>query len=131
MRFQRQPLKTVSVRHLYLLSFFNIFFIILLFIVFLPHLSAPAGLSVALPRIFSSEVVSSDGAVILILKDNTVYFESKAVSFEELKHLLTASKKKGHVLIKADGAASVGILVRVWDLLREAGVPEVNIATNE
>ena len=31
----------------------------------------------------------------------------------------------------ADGAASVGILVRVWDLLREAGVPEVNIATNE
>lgn len=130
MRFQRQPLKTVSVRHLYLLSFFNIFFIILLFIVFLPHLSAPAGLSVALPRIFSSEVVSSDGAVILILKDNTVYFESKSVSFEELKHLLTAPKK-GHVLIKADGAASVGILVRVWDLLREAGVPEVNIATNE
>ena len=130
MRFQRQPLKTVSVRHLYLLSFFNIFFIILLFIVFLPHLSAPAGLSVALPRVFSSEVVSSDGAVILILKDNTVYFESKSVSFEELKHLL-AAPKKGHVLIKADGAASVGILVRVWDLLREAGVPEVNIATNE
>jgi len=130
-RFQRQPLKTVSVRHLYLLSFFNVFFIILLFIVFLPHLSAPAGLSVALPRVFSSEVVSSGGAVILILKDNTVYFESNPVSFEELKHLLAACRKKGHVLIKVDEAASVGVLVRVWDFLREAGISEVNIATNE
>jgi biopolymer transport protein ExbD len=131
MRFQRQPLRTASPRNLYFLSFFNVFFIILMFIVFLPTLSAPAGLPIALPRVVSSEAVSSDGAVIFVLKDNAIYFDSKKISFEELKRLLTARKKGSQVLIKADQAASVGTLVRVWDLLREAGISQVNIATNE
>lgn len=93
----------------------------------------PQGLSVLLPRAISSEPVSREGFVVFILKDNTIYLGKRSVSFDELKRFFSIRKdenKNFQVLIKADKEADIGVLVKVWDLFRESGAFQVNIATN-
>ena len=88
-------------------------------------------MSVFLPRVISSEPVTEQGFIITILRDNTVYLGKRQVTIDELRDFFHFQQKKRYqVLIKADQAANVGILVGVWDLLRESGAFKVSIATN-
>lgn len=106
--------------------------LIVFFIVLLPRLLTSTGMTILLPRSITSEPVSEKGFVISILKDQTIYLGPQRTSLAELKHFFLSQKTDGHqVLIKADQDAPVGVLVRVWDLLRQTGASRVNIATNE
>lgn len=132
MKFARPPLINNGVRYSYLVLFFNVFLILLVIVIFLPDLLMPAGLTVALPRVISSESVSQKGPVVSILKDNTIYLNSRKISLKELKDFLASGKnQRFQALIKADKEARIGVLVDVWNLFRESGASRVSIATNE
>lgn len=132
MKFARPPLINNGVRYSYLVLFFNVFLILLVIVIFLPDLLMPAGLTVALPRVISSESVSQKGPVVSILKDNTIYLNSRKISLKELKDFLASGKnQRFQALIKADKEARIGVLVGVWNLFRESGASRVSIATNE
>lgn len=132
MKFSRPPLRNNGVRYSYLVLFFNVFLILLIIVILLPDLLMPAGLTVALPRVITSEPVSQKGPVVSILKDNTIYLDSRKISLSELKDFLASRQnQKFQVLIKADKEARIGVLVDVWNLFREIGASKVSIATNE
>jgi biopolymer transport protein ExbD len=132
LRFPRISPPVLGFRSLTLLALFNVILIFLIFVFFLPFITNPTGLSVVLPRAITSELLSHKDVIVSIMKDNTLYCDTKQISIEELMRLIEA-KKGGiyQVLIKADHRASVGALVRVWDLFRQANVSRINIATNE
>ena len=132
MRFARAPVVSRNFRFVSLLALFNCLLIFLMFVLFLPVFSNPTGLSVVLPRAITSEPLSHKDITVSILKDDTIYLDSKNVSQQELVRFVKASQDKmQQVLIKVDRMASVGALVNVWDIFRQAGVYKVNIATNE
>jgi len=111
---------------------FNCLLILLVFVIFLPVFSNPTGLSVVLPRAITSEPLSHKDITVILLKNDMIYLDSKNVSQQDLARFVKASQDKmRQVLIKVDRRASVGALVRVWDIFRSAGVLKVNIATNE
>ena len=132
MRFARIPVVSRNFRFVSLLALFNCLLIFLIFVLFLPVFSNPTGLSVVLPQAITSEPLSHKDITVIILKNDMIYLDSKNVSGQELAHFVKASQDKmQQVLIKVDRRASVGALVRVWDVFRQAGILKVNIATNE
>lgn len=109
----------------------NLFLLSIIIFVFLPKVSGSCGFSVFLPRAISSEPVSTGGYVISILKSNKLYFGGKEISLDELRCFLRGQAKMvSSVLIKADQRANIATLVKVWDVFRESGVDQINIATN-
>jgi len=91
-----------------------------------------AGIKINLPRAVTSEAVKLENIEIIISGENVTYLNGKVVTREELKTLLVqGTKNKLTVLIKADKRASLGRVVEIWDMCREAGVSQINIATNQ
>jgi len=145
LRFTRSSGRDYRIQYLYFLSLFSIFLILLFFVLIMPDIISLSGLSVSLPRVISSEAVGKKGFIITILKDDTIYLteglaqdkassavsKTRRVALIELKNFLDSVNHKGYqVLIKADKDAHLGIVIKVWDIFRQAGASKVNIATD-
>jgi len=92
----------------------------------------PSGIKVNLPRAITSETVKYENAEIVISGENVIYLNGKIVSAQELKTLLQqAAKMKQPLLIKSDRRASLEKIVEIWDMCRDLGITQINIATNQ
>ncbi|MDD5495629.1 MAG: biopolymer transporter ExbD [Candidatus Omnitrophica bacterium] len=110
----------------------NVFFLLFIFFMFTSSFIFQPGIRVNLPKAVTSEVLQQGTAVIIITKDDRIYLDDREISREELaSKLSTIAKEKLGLLIKADSRASLGRIVEVWDLCREKGVSQANIATNQ
>ena len=90
------------------------------------------GIKVNLPRAVTSEVVKYENLEVVISSENVIYINGKVITVQELKTLLKqAAKAKGSVLIKSDKRASLGRIVEIWDMCRDLGITQINIATNQ
>ena len=110
----------------------DIVFQLLIFFMLTSSFIMQPGIKVNLPKAVTSEIVKSENIGIMITSENVVYLNGRVVNMQELKAVLKiAGKKDQTILIKADKHASLGRIVEVWDLARDMGVTQVNIATNE
>lgn len=90
------------------------------------------GIKINLPKAVTSEVIQERSIVITIIKEDQIYFNEKLIPLSELKEKLSAvSRQNKPILIKADRTVSLGQVVNIWDLCRDAGVLQINIATNQ
>jgi len=90
------------------------------------------GITVNLPKAVTSEVIKPQNLDIVISSENIVYLNGRVVTTQELKKLLIeASKRKQTVLIKSDKRVPLGRVVEIWDMSRDLGISQVNIATNQ
>jgi len=90
------------------------------------------GIKVNLPRAVTSEVIKEESLVIIISGENIIYINENVLTIAELKsYLRQAAKRNKPLLIKADKRASLGRVVEIWDLCRDLGITQVNIATNQ
>jgi len=110
----------------------DIVFQLLIFFMLTSSFVIQPGIKVNLPKAVTSEVVKFENIDILITSENVTYLNGKVVTTGELKTLLKqAAKRNQTILIKADRRASLGRVVEVWDLARELGITQINIATNQ
>ena len=110
----------------------DIVFQLLIFFMLTSSFVIQPGIKVNLPKALTSEVVKLENLEILVTSENVVYLNGRVVNTQELKVILKISGKKAQtILIKADKRASLGRVVEIWDLARDMGVTQINIATNE
>lgn len=110
----------------------DIIFQLLIFFMLTSSFVMQPGIKVNLPKAVTSEVIKSENIEILITAENVTYLNGKVVTIKELKSLFKpASKKNNTILIKADRRASLGRVVEIWDLARDSGISQINIATNQ
>ncbi len=110
----------------------DIIFQLLIFFLLTSSFIVQPGIKVNLPKAVTSEVIQERSLVVLVTGENLVYLDDRLVTLEELRGRLTkAAKERAPMLIKADRGASLGRVVEVWDLCREAGITQINIATNQ
>ena len=70
--------------------------------------------------------------VITVSADELIYLNDRVISLKQLNSQLQAAAKEDRpLLIKADRKASLGKVVQIWDMCREAGLSQINIATNQ
>jgi biopolymer transport protein ExbD len=90
------------------------------------------GIKVNLPKAVTSEAVKTENIEILVTAENVLYLNGKVIVTPELQKLFKqAAKRNQTILIKADRRASLGRVVEVWDMARDLGIIQINIATNQ
>lgn len=110
----------------------DIVFQLLIFFMLTSSFVMQPGIKVNLPKAISSEAVKLENIDILVTSENVTYLNGKVVTTQELKALLKqAAKRNQTILIKADRRASLGRVVEIWDLARDLGLTQINIATNQ
>ena len=108
----------------------DVIFLLLIFFMLTSSFILQPGIKVNLPDAITSKAIPKDNLEILITDKNHIYVQDARVTLDELRsRFRIASREKMPVLIKADKSASLGKVVDVWDLCREVGISNVNIAT--
>ncbi len=110
----------------------DVVFLLLIFFMLTSSFIFQPGIKVNLPRAITSEALSEKNIIITITAENLIYMDGKLVTINELSSRLKniASFKKS-ILIKADEKASLGRVVKIWDICRQEGISKVNIATSQ
>lgn len=108
----------------------DVIFLLLIFFMLTSSFIAPQGIKVNLPGAVSGKAVAKEGLTIFITEKDEIFVNGAKTAFKKLaSKMKRAAKDKSHILIKADKKASMGKVVEVWDLCREAGITNINIAT--
>ena len=131
MRFRSGRLRPIAGECAAIVPFVNC---VLLFLTFLLltwnySMTSQAAIKVSLPKAVTSAAVAEASLVVSITREKVIYFNDEAVSPKELALKLEGLPKDKPLLIKADRGTSLERVVEVWDICRNAGIPQVNIAT--
>ena len=110
----------------------DVVFLLLIFFMLTSSFIFQPGIKINLPKAVTSEVIQERNLVITINANNVIYLSNRPVTLKQLKvQLQKAVKEDRPLLIKADRESSLGKVVQVWDLCREIGLTQINIATNQ
>ncbi|MBN1405882.1 MAG: biopolymer transporter ExbD [Candidatus Omnitrophica bacterium] len=110
----------------------DVVFQLLIFFMLTSSFIFQPGIRVNLPRAITSEALSERNVVIAITAENLIYIDEKLVTLNELISNLKRIADSGRaILIKADEKASLGRVVKIWDICRQEGISKVNIATSQ
>ena len=108
----------------------DVIFLLLIFFMLTSSFILQPGIKVNLPAAITSKIVPKENLEILINNKDHIYISKTRITVDELtSRLRMASKQETPVLIRSDKKASLGKVVKVWDLCREVGISNVNIAT--
>ena len=132
MRFKRHMELEHGLKQIDIAPLIDMIFQLLIFFMLTSSFVMQPGIKVNLPKAVTSEIVKFENIEILVSSENITYLNGKVVTTQELKNLLSqAAKRKQSILIKADKRASLGRVVEIWDLCRDLGIVQINIATNQ
>jgi len=132
MRFKKHMKLEHGLKQIDIAPLIDVVFQLIIFFMLTSSFVMQPGIKVNLPKAVTSEVVKSQNIEVLVSGENVTYFDGKVVTTKELKALLKQAEKRNQsILIKADKRASLGRVVEIWDLARDFGIAQVNIATNQ
>jgi len=132
MRFKRHMELEHGLRQIDIAPLIDMIFQLLIFFMLTSTFVMQPGIKINLPKATTSEVVKYENIEVVISGENVVYFNGKVVTTQELSVLLKQiAKKKQPLLIKADRRASLGRVVEIWDMCRDLGITQINIATSQ
>jgi biopolymer transport protein ExbD len=110
----------------------DIVFLLLIFFMLTSSFVFQPGIRVDLPKAVTSEVLNRELLVIVLTRNDEVYISDRLVSREEISSYLSlAARSNQPVLIKADKSSGLGKVIEIWDICRESGVKQINIATTQ
>ncbi len=110
----------------------DVVFLLLIFFMLTSNFVLQPGIKVKLPKAVTSEVLSSRNLTITLTGQDLLFLDDKPSSIAELsREIQIAAEENKTVLLKADSSSSLGRVVELWDLCRDAGVSQINIATNQ
>lgn len=110
----------------------DVVFLLLIFFMLTSSFISQPGIKINLPKAVTGKAIQEDNLIIAISAEDTILIQNKPVSLEQLKtQLKKAAKQNKPLLIKADCKASMGKTVQIWDMCRQVGVSQINIATNQ
>ncbi len=110
----------------------DVVFLLLIFFMLTSSYIFQPGIKINLPKAVTSEVIQEKNLIVSISAEDLIYLNNRAVTLKQLKkQLKKAALDNRPLLIKADRQASLGKVVQIWDMCRETGLTQINIATNQ
>jgi len=132
MRFKRHMELEHGLKQIEITPLIDMVFLLLIFFLLTSSFVIQPGIKVNLPKAVTSESLQPQSVEIIISSENVMYIGGKVITMQELKSFVKqAAKRKQPFLIKSDRRASLGRVVEIWDLCRDLGVTQINIATNQ
>ena len=131
MRFKRHTKIEYGLAEIDIAPLVDCIFLLLIFFMLSSAFVFQSGIKVRLPRAITSEIIQEENLIIVITSENVMYLNDTIVTVKELRTKLSKpDTKKRPILIKADRRASLGRVIDIWDLCRDLGIEQVNIAAN-
>lgn len=112
----------------------DIVFIMLIFFVVTSSFVKESGIEINRPVAQTSQRVETGNLLIAITPQGEIWLAGEPVALEAVRsrvEQLRAEKPQGSVIIQGDTDASVGLMVKVMDQVRLAGVTRLAIAARE
>ena len=109
----------------------DIVFIMLIFFVVTTSFVKESGIDVNRPTASTAERKETGSILVAISMDNNVWIDKRRVDPDAIRpniERLHAENPEGAVVIQADKASTSGLLVKVMDQIRLAGVTNISIA---
>jgi len=109
----------------------DIVFIMLIFFVVTTSFVKESGIDVNRPSASTAERKETGSILVAISQDNIVWIDKRRVNPDAIRpniERLHAENPEGAVVIQADKASTSGLLVKVMDQIRLAGVTNISIA---
>lgn len=132
MKFKRNLKLEFGLGQIDIAPLINLFFLLLMFTLLTAPFTFQSAIDIKLPKAVTSDIIQEENAVITVTNENIIYFNGKITTLKELKLILGKYKKsKLPILVKSDRRASMGRIIDVWDLCRNLGIEQINIATNQ
>ena len=132
MKFKRHLKLEKNLHTIDIAPLIDVIFLLIIFFMLTSSFIFQPGIKVRLPRAITSEMLSEENAIITVTAENLIYYNKNLVTVKELSSTLKkVASARLPVLIKADRKASLGRIVEVWDICRQEGVSQVNIATTQ
>ena len=133
MRFERLKRRTeIKKGQLDIAPLVDVMFLLLIFFMLTSNFVVQPGIKVSLPKAVSSEVIRSENLVVTLTGQDLLFLNDQPITVQDLApQIRQAAQDNKTVLLKADTGASLGRVVEIWDMCRESGVPQINIATNQ
>jgi biopolymer transport protein ExbD len=130
MRFKRHIELEHGLRQIDIAPLVDVIFQLLIFFMLTSSFIVPSGIRINLPKAVTSQMVKSKSLEIVVSGENVIYIDGRVVNIQELKPILKELQTRNlPLLIKADRRARLGRVVEIWDMARNLGLSQVNIAT--
>ena len=110
----------------------DVVFLLLIFFMLTSSYIFQPGIKINLPKAVTSEAIEERNLVITINAKGLTFLNDRPVTLRELTSFLEkAAQVDRPLLIKADRKTSLGKVVQIWDMSREAGLSQISISTNQ
>ena len=133
MRFTRLKRRTeIRKGQLDIAPLIDVVFLLLIFFMLTSNFIFQPGIKVSLPKAVTSEVIASQNIIIAVTGQDLLFLNDRPITINDLTAQMKEAAREGKsLLLKADTGASLGRVVEIWDLCRQLGIPQINIATNQ
>jgi len=128
MRFKKRLTAESGLRQMEIAPLIDCVFLLLVFFMLTSSFVVVPGINVKLPKAVTSESVERRTLTVIISSEDIVYLRGKPVSIPDLEKYMQKIKADS-VFIKADKDASLGVVVKVWDVCKKLGIEKIGIAT--
>jgi len=112
----------------------DIVFILLIFFLVTTTFIRDAGVDIQRPAARSAEPAPTNALILAIRADGELWIDRHPVDIRSLRaeiERLGSDKPGIAVIVQADRAANVGLLVRVMDQIRQAGITDISVAADQ
>ena len=133
MRFKKLTRRTqIQKGQLDIAPLIDVMFLLLIFFMLTSNFVFQPGIKVQLPKAVTSETISSESLSLTVTGQDLLFLNERPVTIDQLTVTLKeAAQENKSLLLKADSRASLGRVVEIWDLCRDLGIQQINLATNQ
>ena len=124
-----KPAKKVQIN---VTSLIDVMFILLIFFMVTSTFLEQPGMKLELPEAKSATVERIEKMVVYIDANQQIYFNDKPLAIDHLKSQLKSALKRSRkptLVLRADERVPHGLVVKVMDIARQAGVKRLVVAT--
>lgn len=107
--------------------------VLVLLIIFL--ITAPmllGGIDVKVPRTETRTIEPEERLVLTVTSDHEIYINDQPITLPQLERVLLGLRQRdphASVFLKADQAVAYGVVVRVMDVVKKAGIERLGMVT--
>jgi len=128
MRFRKSARIEAGLRQIDIAPLIDCVFLLLIFFMLTSSFVVIPGINVKLPKALTSESMDSRSLTVVISSEDIIYLNDEPYTAKEVEDY-TKKGKYDSIFIKADRDASMGTVVKIWDVCKKNGIEKVGIAT--
>ena len=128
MKFRKSARIEAGLRQIDIAPLIDCIFLLLIFFMLTSSFIVIPGVNVKLPKVLAPEEIDTRSLTVVISSEDIIYLEGKPLTVKEVEDFIK-KEKFASIFIKADRDASLGVVVKIWDVCKRFGIEKIGIAT--